>query len=255
MNRLQNKVAFITGAGSGIGQGCAKMFAQEGAKIIVADFNEKWGSETVQTINETGGDAVFVKCNVRIKDDIRDAVKKSVNKYGRIDILVNSAGILRLKPFLEITDDDYTAITETNLRGYFWTMQEILPIMIKQGKGNIINIASISAYKPETNSCIYAATKAGVAMMTQDVAKEMASYGIRLNVICPGPINTNMTPPEILHNKEIQAKMSAELVPIGRLGVPEDIAYCAVYLASDEASFVTGASYIVDGGVWINGNK
>lgn len=255
MNRLEGKIAFITGAGSGIGRGSAKMFAQEGAKVICADFNEAWGAETAKAIVDAGGDAIFVKCNVRVRQDIKDAVKAGMDKYGRIDVLMNCAGIVRIKPFIDITEDDYTAITETNLRGYVWTMQEIIPIMMKQNKGAIVNVASISAYKPETQSSVYAATKAGVTMMSQDVAKEVASYNIRINCICPGPVGTNMTPEEIRNHPEIIDAMVKELVPLGREGRPEDIAYPAVFLASDEASWVTGASFIIDGGVWINGNK
>ncbi len=255
MNRLEGKIAFITGSGSGVGEASAKMFAKEGARIIVADFNKEWGSATAKAIVDAGGDAIFVNCNTRVHQSVKDAVKAGMDKYGRIDVLMNCAGIVRIKPFLDITEDDYTAITETNLRGYFWTMQEILPIMIKQKKGSVVNIASISAYKAETRTAIYAATKAGVAIMTQDVAKEMAPYGIRLNTICPGPIHTHMVPQELIDHPEELDQMIKECVPLGREGVGDDIAYPAVYLASDEASFVTGASFIIDGGVWINGNK
>ncbi|UWG99051.1 SDR family oxidoreductase [Dehalobacter sp. DCM] len=255
MSRLEGKIAFITGAGSGIGRGSAKMFAREGAKVICADFNEAWGEETAKAINDAGGDAIFVKCNVRNRQDIKDAVKAGMDKYGRIDVLMNCAGIVRIKPFIEITEDDYIAITETNLRGYIWTMQEILPIMMKQNKGSIVNVASISAYKAETRTAVYAATKAGVTMMSQDIAKEVASNNIRVNCICPGPVGTNMTPEEIRNHPEIVEEMVKELVPLGREGRPDDIAYAAVYLASDESSWVTGTSVIVDGGVWINTNK
>lgn len=252
MKRLDGKIAIITGAGSGIGRATALMFAEQGAKIAAVDFNEKSGEKTAQEIVNSGGDCIFIKCNLRNLDEIKNMVKVAVDQYGRIDILFNSAGVLVHKPFLEQTLEDFNFIMETNLRAYIWTMQETLPIMAKNGKGAVINIASVSATVPELNSYFYGAAKAGINKLTIDVAKEFSSKGIRLNVICPGPINTNMTPDEIKNSKEAQKAIIEKVCPVGRLGEPEDIAYMAVYLASDESSFVTGSSFVIDGGVSIS---
>jgi len=250
---LEGKVAVVTGAGSGIGRATAIMFAKEGAKVVATDYNEATGTETVQNIVENGGEAIFVKCNVRVQEEIKAMVRAAMDKYGRIDILFNCAGVLVHGPFLKHTYEDYRLISETNFLGYVWTMQEILPIMVNQGKGSVINVASISAVKPESNAYFYGAFKAGINKMTKDLAREFSPKGVRLNVICPGPINTNMTPDIVKHNKEIQEALIKSDVLVGRLGEPEDIAYCAVYLASDEAEFITGASFVVDGGSCVAG--
>jgi NAD(P)-dependent dehydrogenase (short-subunit alcohol dehydrogenase family) len=252
MDRLKRKIAIVTGAGSGIGKATAIMFAQEGAKVVVVDFNPHTGKETSELINASGGESTFFQCNLRKHDEIKDTIKTTKKNYGNIDILFNSAGVLVHKPFLEQTLEDFNFIMETNLRAYIWTMQETLPLMTKKGKGSVINVASISAMVPELNSYFYGAAKAGVNKITKDIAKEFSPKGIRLNVICPGPINTNMTPEEVRNNKEIQKAMIEKVCLVGRLGEPEDIAYLAVYLASDESSFVTGSSFVIDGGVSIS---
>ena len=252
MNRLDGKVALVTGAGSGIGRATAIMFAREGARVALVDFNETTGKETLRTISGSGGDGVFIRCNLRKHDEIKNMVKTASDAYGRIDVLFNSAGVLVHKPFLEQTEEDFDFIMETNLRAYIWTMQEILPLMAERHKGAVINVASISATVPELNSYFYGAAKAGVNKITKDIAKEFSPRGVRLNVICPGPINTNMTPAEVRNNKEVQKAMIEKVCLVGRLGEPEDIAYLAVYLASDESSFVTGSSFVIDGGVSIS---
>ncbi|NLM20551.1 MAG: SDR family oxidoreductase [Peptococcaceae bacterium] len=252
MNRLEGKVALITGAGSGIGRGTALMFAKEGAKVI-ATSRSKNCEETERMIREAGGDAHHFICNVRNKDEIEALVKFAMEKYGRIDVLVNNAGVLVHKPFLEHNDEDLATIYETNFRAYIWTMQAIIPIMIKQGKGSIINVASISAVKPETNAYYYGAFKAGMYKLTKDIAREFSPQGIRLNLILPGPIQTNLTPKEIRENPAALQKVIDEVCLVGRAGYPDDIAYGAVYLASDESSFVTGTALVIDGGACVAG--
>jgi NAD(P)-dependent dehydrogenase (short-subunit alcohol dehydrogenase family) len=253
MNRLNNKIAAVTGAGSGIGKGVSKMFAAEGAKVICIDFNPDLGKATVQEIKAKGGDAVFIECNLRKKEDVQKMVSSAIAAYGHITTLVNAAGILVHKPFLDHNDDDMTKLHETNFRAYVWTMQEFMPHLVKNGKSSIINIASISVTKPESFAYYYGAYKAAVDIMTRNLIREFTPQGVRLNVICPGPVNTNLTPAEVKNNPEAMKMLVEHVCPVGRAGEPYDIAYCATYLASDEASWVTGSQFVVDGGACMMG--
>jgi len=252
MGRLDNKIAVVTGATSGIGEAVALMYAKEGAKVAAVGRNESKGNEVVKKIAGSGGKAIFIKCNLRNISEIPKIKDETVKKFGRIDILFNAAGVLVHKPFLEQNMDDLNLIFETNFRAYVLTMQTIIPVMVKQGKGTIINVASISSVWPEVNSYFYGAMKAGITNLSRNVAKEFSRKGVRINCILPGPINTNMTPDFIKNSKEAQQALIDEVGMLGRLGEPEDIAYAAVYLGSDESSFVTGINLIVDGGVCIS---
>ena len=248
MGRLDGKIAVVTGAGSGIGRAVAVMFAKEGAKVVCANRNESDGNETLAMIKDAGGQGIYVKTDVRKKEDIKNLLAKTLEVYGDVTTLFNCAGILVHGPFLENTDEELEKIFETNFRGYFWTMQEFLPSLVKNGHASITNVASISVMRPETNSYIYGAMKAGINKMTRDLIREFSPQGVRLNVICPGPVWTNLTPDWVRNSPEIQEDMSKNLCAVGRLGVPDDIAYAAVWLASDEADWVTGSSIVIDGG-------
>ena len=252
MNRLKDKVAVVTGATSGIGEAVAVMYAAEGASIVLVGRNAEKGEATAAKIRENGGEAVFVRCDVTKKEDIENLKNAAYEKYGRVDILFNCAGVLVHKPFLEQNDEDFELITQTNCRAYIWTMQAFIPEMVKAGRGNIINVASISSVWPEVNAYFYGAMKAAVTNLSRNVAKEFARKGIRVNCILPGPINTNMTPDWVKNSKEAQQGMIDTVCMVGRLGEPEDIAYGAVYLGSDESSFVTGQNLVIDGGVTIS---
>ncbi|MCL2201673.1 MAG: SDR family oxidoreductase [Oscillospiraceae bacterium] len=247
MGRMDGKIAVVTGSGSGIGRGVAVMFAKEGAKVVCADFNEEEGNATLAMVKEVG-EGIFVRTNVRIKDDIRNLLSKTLEAYGKVTTLFNSAGILVHAPFLEHTDEDYERLTETNFRGYYWMMQTFMPSLVEHGHSSITNVASISVIKPESDAYLYGAMKAGIDKMTRDLIREFSPQGVRLNVICPGPVQTNLTPEWVRNNPEIQAEICKEVCPVGRLGKPEDIAYAAVWLASDEADWVTGSTIVVDGG-------
>lgn len=252
MDRLKDKVAIVTGATSGIGEAVSIMFANEGAKVVTVGRNESKGNEVVSKITGNGGDAMFLKCDLRNVEEMPSIKVEALKKYGRIDILINAAGVLVHKPFLEQTMDDLNLIFETNFRPYVVLMQSIIPTMVEQGKGAIVNVASISAIWPELNSYFYGAMKAGVTNLSRNVAKEFSRKGVRINCILPGPINTNMTPDFIKNSQEAQQALIEEVGMLNRLGEPEDIAHAAVYLASDEASFVTGVNLTVDGGVCIS---
>lgn len=248
MARMEGKIAVVTGAGSGIGRAVAVMFAKEGAKVVCANRNQAEGNKTLDLIKKAGGNGIYVKCDIRKKDDIENLLNRTLEAYGDVTTLFNNAGVLVHKPFLEHTDGDYDLINETNFRGHYWAMQTFLPALIKNGHASITNVASISYYKPESNAYIYGAFKAALNKMTRDMVREFSPLGVRLNVIAPGPVNTNMTPEYVKNSPEVQRQLIKEVCPAGRLGEPEDIAYAAVWLASDEADWVTGSTIVIDGG-------
>lgn len=248
MGRLNGKVAIVTGATSGIGEAIAIMYGKEGAKVVLAGRNEEKGNANANAICAAGGDAVFVRTDARNRNDLKALVKTTIDKYGRIDILVNNAGILVHKWFHEQTEDDFYAIMETNYLAYIRMLWEVLPVMQEQHSGSVINVASISAVKPNIRESFYAGFKGAINNLTKCLVLEYGKDNIRLNTLCPGPINTNMTPKDIQSNPEAKKAVEA-LVPIGRLGEPDDIAYTAVFLGAEESSFVNGATIIVDGGL------
>ncbi len=252
MDRLKGKIAIVTGATSGIGEAVSIMFANEGAKVVAVGRNESKGNEVVSKIVDNGGEAIFQRCDLRNVDEIATIKDAALKKFGRVDILINAAGVLVHKPFLDQTMEDLNLIFETNFRPYVVLMQSVIPTMVEQGKGAIVNIASISAIWPELNSYFYGAMKAGVTNLSRNVAKEFSRKGIRINCILPGPINTNMTPDFIKNDEQAKQALIEEVGMLNRLGEPEDIAHAAIYLASDEASFVTGVNLTVDGGVCIS---
>lgn len=253
--RLENKVAVITGVASGMGQAIAKMFAEEGAKVVGCDFNTSGGEKTIDEIRAAGGDAVFVPCNLRKREDITRVREAAIAAYGRVTTLVNAAGIVVLDRFMNQTDEDMQRLFETNYRGSVWMMREFLPYLVESGKASVTNIASISVYQPESYAYYYGSFKSAIAMLTRNLAREYTPQGVRLNVICPGPCDTGMTPdsckleggdPEAIRNL-----LSALLCD--RIGNAQDIAYCATYLASDEAEWVTASQFTVDGGASFGG--
>ena len=255
MGRLDGKIAVVTGVGSGIGKGVAEMFAKEGAKVVGTSLLAE-ERKTIDDIVANGGDAIFVQANLRNKADIDKVYDAAMEKYGTITTLVNCAGVLVHKHFLDHNDDDYAFISETNFRPAIWMMQKFLPVLTKEnshGKNAVLNIASISSIKPESDAYFYGGFKAALDLTTRNLSREFSPKGVRLNVICPGPVQTNMTPKEVKESPEIQAEMCRTTCSIGRLGQPEDIAYAATYLCSDEATWVTGAHFVIDGGACMMG--
>lgn len=249
MARLEGKCAVVTGATSGIGEATAVMFAEEGAKIVCTGRNKEKGDALVTKIKEAGGEGYFIACDMRNKDDVARLHNFAMEKMGKVDVLMNCAGVLVHKPFLEQTDDDFDYVMQTNLRAYVWTMQAFIPEMEAIGGGSIVNVASISSFWPELNAYFYGCSKAAVANLSMNVAAEYARKGIRINTIEPGPILTGMTPAEVAEHPD---EFAAGICPLGRIGVPDDIAYAATYLASDESQWVTAAELAIDGGVHIS---
>ncbi len=175
--------------------------------MVCANRNEEDGAGTLNLIKQAGGEGLYVKTDVRKKEDLERLLSRTLETYGTVTTLVNNAGVLVHAPFLAHTDEDYLKLDETNFRAYYWAMQLFLPALVKQGHASVINVASISAYKPESNAYLYGAFKAGINKMTRDLIREFSPQGVRLNVICPGPVNTNMTPDYVKNSPEIQRQL------------------------------------------------
>lgn len=250
MGKLENRVAVVTGGGSGLGRGMSVRFAKEGAKVIVADLKLDAAEETVQMIKNCGSEAIAVECNVLIAETIEAMVKKGVETFGKIDLLSNNTGIcLEARNAIricELTEKDWDFTMDLNLKSAFLCCKYVIPEMIKAGGGAIVNISSIAGHKPAF-SAAYGAAKAGVLAFTQSVAMQYADDNIRVNAICPGPMKT---PTGIMANKLgiYKDAQPARIRMIERLGEAEDIANAAVFLLSEDSSFMTGTRIDVDGG-------
>ncbi|QHT71713.1 glucose 1-dehydrogenase [Rhodocytophaga rosea] len=246
MKTLENKVAIVTGAGSGIGRAISLLYAAEGAKIVVSDIDEKGGLQTVEEIQAKGGDAIFVKADTSKPDDNKQVVEQAVQQFGGLHIAVNNAGIGGpLKAVGEYPIEGWDKTIAINLSGVFYGMRYQIPAMLSSGGGSIVNVASILGKVGTRNSAAYVASKHGVIGLTEAAALEYADQKIRINSIGPGYI---LTP--LLTNNLDEATMKAlvGLHPMGRLGNSDEVAQLALWLNSDKASFVTGAYYNVDGG-------
>jgi 3-oxoacyl-[acyl-carrier protein] reductase len=245
--RLKDNVAIITGAGQGIGQATAVKFAKEGAKVAACDINRASVDSTVRLISETGAEAIGFVVDVTNKDSITGMVEGVMARWGRIDTLVNNAGIVDDAQFRKMTEDQFDRVIDVNLKGVYNCTKAVVDIMLAQSSGCILNASSIVGLYGNFGQTNYAATKFGVIGMMKTWARELGRKGIRANAICPGFIETPILasmPPKI-------KKMMEERVPMGRLGRPEEIAATYAWLASDEASYINGAVIEVSGGATI----
>ncbi len=251
MGKLAGKVAVITGAGSGIGRASALLFAKEGAKIVVADFVPPGGHETVKMIKEAGGDAIFVEVNVSKSAEVQRMILAAVDTYGRLDIMFNNAGIQgKFIMTADLAEEAWNSIIATNLTGAFLGSKYAIQVMLKQGGGVIINTASAAGIIGLPGMPAYSASKAGVVQLTKTMALEYADKNIRINCICPGgiitPLSNITADPATLKPEDFPPYKHT--APSRRFGQPEEVAKVALYLASDDSSFVTGTSAVVDGG-------
>lgn len=247
MKRIENRVAIITGGADGIGKAAASRFAHEGATVLIWDMNEAKGNETVAEIAKNGGKAEFVKVNTSKFDEVETATNNAIAKHGKIDILVNNAGITRDASLKKMTSQQWQEVIDVNLTGVFNCAKCVSAYMVEKGYGRIINTSSVVALYGNFGQTNYVATKAGLIGMTKTLGKELGRKGITVNAVAPGFIATDM----VKKMPENVLKTMEEKVPVGRLGLPEEIASAYLFLASDEAAYINGTVLSVDGGITI----
>ncbi len=249
--KLVGKVALITGAGSGIGRTTAILFAQKGAKVVIADIVERAGEETAAQISDAGGEAVFVQADVTKAADVEAMVRVAVETYGRLDILFNNAGVTLPANVTDTTEDIWNRSINVNLKGVMLGCKYAIPEMIKNGGGFIINTASMLGLVASLRQAPYCAAKGGVVMLTKQMAVDYARDNIRVNCICPSEVDTPMHRKFIAESPDPEAtrRQLLERIPLRRVARPEEIAAVVLFLASDDSSYITGVALPVDGGL------
>ena len=246
--KLEGKVAIVTGAGRGIGFGCAKRMAMEGAKVVVAEDDEELGSAAENALRDKGADVRFVGCDVGDPQAIADMISETLESFGAIDICVNNAGISRRNHFFEVSEEEFDTIMRVNLKGVFLVTQAVAREMVRSGtQGSIINMGSIVGTLSVPQQPVYCVSKQGVAGTTKVFALALADKGVRVNAIGPGTIHTEMSEKVHQHSDEWRRQVMSR-TPLGRLGEPDDVARVAVFLASDDSAYITGQTIYVDGG-------
>src|SRR2546423_405411 len=244
---MKNKVVLITGALTGIGRATALAFAREGTHIVVSGRHDDAGNALATELRTLGVEAEYLRADVRDEDDIRSLVDKTVSRFGRLDVAVNNAGTEgKPGPVTEQSAESYAAVFDTNVLGTLLSMKHELRVMLPQGSGSIVNVSSTYGHTGAAGASIYAASKHAVEGLTKSAALEAASSGVRVNMVAPGPIETGMLN-RFTGTEERKAGLAAS-VPLKRVGRPEEIAQTILFFAADKASFITGASYLVDGG-------
>lgn len=249
--RLKDRVAFISATASGIGQAIAELFAAEGASIIGVDVDEAGGAAANQRIRSRGGRSLFLRADVGSEADVQTAVEAGLREFGRIDVLANVVGIASEAPCHKMELSDWEKIIRVNLTSMFLTSRQVLPGMMERKYGSIVNMGSVQGLLGLAGYPHYAASKGGVMSLSRQMAREYAAYGIRVNCIAPGTIETPLNRQVLERAENPQALRAAwvKMHPMGRLGTPLDVAYSALYLASDESSWVTGHCLVIDGGL------
>ena len=243
MAQLKGQVAIVTGGARGIGKGICKLFCEEGATVALWDVIGE-GEATAEEIRAAGGAIHFQQVDITRRAEVRKAVEKTIQRHGRVDILINNAGIVRDRSFLKMTDEEWHAVINVNLNGVFNCTKEVLPYMVQAGYGRIVSASSINGIRGAFGQTNYSATKAAIIAFTKSLAMEVGKYGITVNAVAPGFVRTAMTdtiPPEMLRGIE-------ESIPIRRSGTTEELAHAYLYLASPNASFTTGHTLSVNGG-------
>lgn len=246
MPRLEGKVALISGGARGQGAVEARMFAQEGARVVIGDILDELGMQVQAEINETGGECLYVHLDVTSEGDWQSAVEAAVSRFGKLDVLVNNAGVYLRGSVQETSPEDWDLVMDVNAKGAFLGTRAAMPAMKESGGGSIVNIASFNALVGTTTSAAYNVSKAALRMLTKSTAVQYAEDGIRANAIHPGPIRTSMFLSGFPDDEAIEKRRA--VVPLGRIGTPEDVAYGALFLASDESSYMTGSDLVIDGG-------
>jgi len=248
--RLENKVAIVTGAGAGIGRATARLFAREGARVVVADRNPAHGPETVQEIDRDGGVGRFIQTDISREDGVERLIRESVRAFGRIDILVNNAGVYAKGDVVTTPLEDWDRVLDVNLRGFFLCCRQAIPQMVRGGRGTIVNVASEAGLVAIRNQAAYNVSKAAVIMLTRSLAVDFAASGIRANCVCPGTTETPLVEAALRREKDpVQARRALEESrPANRLGRPEEIAAAILALAGDELGYATGSVLVIDGG-------
>lgn len=249
--RLEGKVAIVTGGASGIGRAICELFVEEGARVVVADIDSEGGVQTVQSIKQAGRDAAFVQTDVSIEADVEKLVQEAVSAYGTVDILVNDAAVFVFGAIEDITDADWQRVMGVNVIGSAYCVKHVLPVMKAAGGGAIVNIASVSGFIAQPAFIPYNASKGALIQLTRCLALDLAPHNIRVNCVCPGSV---LTPATERHRQFVNADREEFLAEAGssnfmkRIADPREIAYGALFLASDESSFVTGTPLVMDGG-------
>lgn len=244
MKRLENKVAIVTGGASGIGKATVELFAEEGAKVVVANIGNN-GEEFVEELNKNGKDALFVSTDVTVEEDVSRLIKKTVEHFGRLDIMFANVGIAKDTKAVDLSFEDWKKTIDVNLSGVFLSNKYAIEQFLKQeSKGVIVNCGSIHSFVSLPHTTAYSSAKGGVKLLTQNLCTAYAKEGVRINAVCPGYIET----PLLKDIEEDSKKYLESLHPQGRLGRPEEVAKSVLFLASDDASFVNGTTLLVDGG-------
>ncbi len=249
-NRLAGRVALISGAGSGIGQGIAELFAEEGAKVVLLELDEAKGRQTCAHIRDAGGEALVVQGDVSHEEDVQRAVARTLEAYGALHHLVNNAGIVLVKPLEECSGEEWDAVMAVNLKSVFLTVKHSLAALKQAGDATIVNIGSVSSFVGQGQTPSYVASKGAVMMLTKALALDYARFGIRVNCVCPGITDTPLFRYHVSKTPDPEATLAsrAARVPLGRFLTPRDIARAVLYLSTDDSSGITGIAHLVDAG-------